>query len=130
MTRKKYTGYIDIDGDGLLNIVQDDKSLVLADLIKNDFNIGDNVSVKYYILDKEKTEEEATDALLKRIYGDIEKLNFILEAYSEWTIEAYSEWTILDLEEEVIIGGHDLIEELSGYEGKYLILIIRAERKK
>lgn len=112
MTRKKYTGYIDIDGDGLLNIVQDDKSLVLADLIKNDFNIGDNVSVKYYILDKEKTEEEATDALLKRIYGDIEKLNFILEAYSEWTI--------LDL------GGHDLIEELSGYEGKYLILIIKS----
>jgi hypothetical protein len=50
--------------------------------------------------------------------GDIEELDFVLDAYSEYTIMDYSE--------ELKIGGHDLFNELQNSEGKFLLLIIEA----
>lgn len=89
----------------------------LVESVEEIFSKGDNVFVRYYLADKEVTEDEAKEAMiLKTIGGNVDELRFILDAYSEYTI--------LDLEENLVIGGHDLFEELQDSEGKYLILMI------
>lgn len=89
----------------------------LVEDVKTDFKKGDNVFVRYYVTDKEVTEEEAKEALiLKTINGNVDELEFILDAYSEYTI--------MELEEHLVVGGHDLFNELQDYEGKFLTLII------
>ena len=66
---------------------------------------------------KQITEEEAKEKFLLSTFGrEVESINFVLEAYSEWTI--------MDYVEEFKIGGHDLYKELSNYDGSYLLLII------
>jgi hypothetical protein len=92
----------------------------LIEAINEDFNSGDMVFVRYFLLDKEVSLGQAETALImKTIGGNIDKLNFVLDAYSEYTIEDY--------DETLIIGGHDLFDELQGEEGEFLILVI--ERK-
>lgn len=87
------------------------------DKISEDINIGDKISVRYYISDKEINEEEANEALLISSFGgDVETISFVLEAYSEWTI--------YDYKEEFDVDGHDLHRELDNYEGNYVLLII------
>ena len=93
--------------------------MYLLDIIGEDFNKGDNVFVKYYITDKEVSEDEALDGLmLKTCGGNIDELDFVLDAYSEWTILEYNE--------ELIIGGHDMFRELQEYaqDEKYMLMII------
>jgi hypothetical protein len=110
---KIYKGILEIDGYGLLKC---GNSYLIED-VELDFKMGDNVFVSYYVTDKEVTEDEARKALIiKTIGGNIEELQFDLVAYSEWTI--------ISLEEELKIGGHSLCDELRGYEGKFITLIV------
>lgn len=111
--KKVYKGIIEIDDYGCLKYEEG----YLIEQINNDFKKGDKIFVRYFITDKETTEEEAVKSLvLKTIGGDIDNLDFVLDAYSEYTI--------IDYNEEFVIGGHDLLNELVSNEGKYLILII------
>jgi hypothetical protein len=92
----------------------------LVEAVECDFKKGDKVFVRYYLSDKEITLDQANRALIiKTCGGDIDELEFILDAYSEYTI--------MDYKEELKVGGHDLFEELEDYEGKYLILIIEKQ---
>jgi hypothetical protein len=111
-----YKGKLNIDDYGCLECGDS----YLAESVEADFKKGDKVFARYYITDKEVTEEEAKEALiLKTIGGNIDECQFILDAYSEYTI--------IELEEHLTIGGHDLIDELSNADGKYLILIIEKD---
>ncbi len=108
-----YTGRLNIDSYGCLECGDE----YLVESIECDFKKGDKVFVKYHLSDKEITLEQANTALIiKTCGGDIDELDFILYAYSEYTI--------MDYKEELKIGGRDLFEELEDYEGKYLILVI------
>ena len=110
-----YKGFLTIDEYGCLECGD---SYLISD-VGSDFEKGDKVFVRYFLSDKEITEEQAKEALiLKTLGGDIEELDFILDAYSEYTIMDYSE--------ELKIGGHDLFNELQDSEGKFLLLIIDA----
>ena len=94
----------------------------LIEQINNDFNKGDKVFVRYYLADKEISEEQANEAqIIKTLGGDVDELDFILDAYSEYAI--------CDYNEELKIGGHDLFNELVNEEGKYLILVIEPAAK-
>lgn len=91
-----------------------------------DYLSGKVVTVKYYIANKEGSEEELKeDFLINTLYGNLE--SDYGACYSEMT--GYL-WTNDNLK----IGGHDLRQELESYAGKYLYLIIEideeAERKK
>ena len=67
--------------------------------------------------DKECSLEEAEGALVDRLYGD--------EVYAYLENIGYSEFTITGVDiEELRIGGHDIIEELRSYEGKYVHLVL------
>ena len=111
--KKVYSGVLSIDEYGCLNC---GGSLLIEDM-NSDFKTGDTVFLRYFIADKEMTEAEAEEALIMKTLGaNIDKLDFVLDAYSEYTI--------LDYNEEAVIGGHDLFNELADSEGKYLLLVI------
>jgi hypothetical protein len=109
----KINGFISIDEYGCLCV----GNSYIIEKINEEFSTGDKVSVRYYITDTETSEEEAMEANIMRSIGaSIDSLDFILEAYSEYTILEYNE--------KLKIGGHDLFAELCSYEGKYLNLTI------
>ncbi len=76
---------------------------------------GEPVSVRYHITSKEMSLDEATEDYIKKLYGKVDA--DVGHHYSE--ITGYL-WT----DEEINIGGHDLIEELHSFIGKYLILVV------
>lgn len=111
-----YTGELNIDGCGCLKCGDE----YLVESVECDLNKGDKVFIRYYLSDKEITLDQANTALIiKTCGGDVDELEFILDAYSECTIMKYKE--------ELKVGGHDLFDELQGHEGKYLILIIEKQ---
>jgi len=76
---------------------------------------GNQVSVRYWISDAEKTKEQIQEGALKTIMG-------IVDAdYGDRCSEITGYlWT----DEELNIGGHDLLSELSSYKGKFVYLEI------
>jgi hypothetical protein len=89
---------------------------ILADVLAQDItNYGNNLSVRYFISDSELDEDQLNLELMKTIYGndiDSDNVRFGVR-YSEYT--GYL-WT----DEDIMIGGHDLLEELKSHIGKYL----------
>ena len=89
----------------------------LAKELHNLFGWGQRqVSVRYIIADKAITEEERLDAEIRQAVG---------EGKVRWGAR-YSELTgYLWTDEEVRIGGHDLIEELKDHVGKWCWLEVK-----
>ncbi len=73
------------------------------------------VTVRYWITDREATKDEAQESFIKQLSGIGETV--FGSHYSE--ITGYL-WT----DEEIKIGGHDLLEELKSFVGKWLTLEI------
>ena len=88
----------------------------LIELISSDFKKGDKILVRYYVTDKPVSINDVNIKLFNSISGIIDDLDF--------TLDAYSEWTIMDYNESFVIGGHDMFDELLGYEDKYIIMVI------
>ena len=84
----------------------------LAEELQEDIS-SEMVTVRYWITDKECTREEAQESAVRTQMGMAGCVYRAL--YSETT--GYL-WT----DEEIKIGGHDLLEELSSFDGKWLIL--------
>lgn len=84
-----------------------------------DYMSGKIVTVRYYISDKEATEEELQeDFLINTLYGNLE---------SEYGA-VYNETTgYLWTDDELIVGGHNLRSELESYINKYLYLIVEVD---
>jgi len=74
---------------------------------------GKVVSVRYWVIDKEVTKEQAQGHFQAELAGAMSSI--FSPVYSE--ITGYL-WT----DEEIKVGGHDLLAELEGYIGKWLIL--------
>lgn len=90
-----------IDGVNIHDVLDD---------IKNEI-----VTIKYYISDRESTEEQLmADFLINTLYGSLESEFYV--SYSE--ITGYL-WT----NDELKIGGHDLRKELEYHNGKYLYMV-------
>lgn len=86
----------------------------LADILQDEI-VNEFVSVRYWITDTKCSKEQAQEQFLKKLYGaaDIE----FESHYSD--ITGYL-WT----DEEIKIGGHDLLAELTSHKDKWLILEI------
>lgn len=88
----------------------------LADLIEDDMTErGRFASVRYWVTDEPRTREELDDGMIRTLEGDLDAKFHV--HYSE--IIGYL-WT----DEELTVGGHDLLEELRSFKGKYLYLEI------
>lgn len=115
--KKTYAGWVYMDDYGVL-CLRDSQTLRLAEAFSENHRKGDMVLVRYYVSPFELTEEQAVIALIHKIFGGFIDAEFILEAWSEWTVE--------ELVETLTVGGHDLIQELSAYEGKYVIVVVES----
>ena len=105
------------EADDILYVSSIDEPL--AEFLKDRID-EKQVSVRYWITDKESTKEEAQESFLRYLAGDADAR--LESAYSEYT--GYL-WT----DEWVNIGGHDIIEELSENIGKWLTLEIEIHTK-
>jgi hypothetical protein len=102
------------EGDDILFLSE--HSVPLAEEIADDLQShGDRVTVRYYISDNKTTLEKAQTEFTKKLMGDAEAE--FGHAYSD--ITGYL-WT----DEELQIGGHDLLTELKSAKGKWLNLEI------
>jgi hypothetical protein len=86
----------------------------LAERLQDDIE-GKQVSVRYWTADRQVTKEEVQTEFIEQLVGKAD-CDFRMH-YSDYT--GYL-WT----DEECNVGGHDLIRELRGYLGQWLILEI------
>lgn len=84
----------------------------IAEIFKEDFE-NKQVTVRYWTSDEEKTKEQLQKSMLRKLFGDVDA-NYS-DAYSDTT--GYL-WT----DEKLNVGGHDLLEEIRSYLGKYIYL--------
>lgn len=99
------------DGDMAIHIDSDEP---LAEFLEDKIK-GRIVNVKYFIANVPETKAVLVENLIKTLYGDADVK--YLEVYSEYT--GYL-WT----DEDLNIGGHDLLAELKQNIGKFLYLEI------
>lgn len=82
----------------------------LARRIQDDFDLPAQVSVRYFTANREATLEQFEENLIRRISGALE-VDYG-DAYSD--ITGYL-WT----DEDLVVGGHDLLEELRTHVGRF-----------
>lgn len=97
------------------------QTVAVAELLK--WIHGKQVSIRYWIIDKEVSKEEASDAVQRTLLGDA---TVEFEVYYS-DITGYL-WT----DENLMVGGHNLLEELRSFVpkkgfGNYLILEVTAK---
>lgn len=112
-----YYGWLqlrDMNSDSTNLLYLSTLNIPLAEELENKIS-GKTVTVRYWTTDKQVTRNEAIKAFNEKLMG---KVDCDFGAH-------YSEMTgYLFTDEEVNVGGHDLIERLRSYVGKFLILEI------
>lgn len=89
-----------------------ENSQPIAEIFADDFE-DKQVTVRYWTSDEEKTKDELQEGVLRKLFGNIDA--DYGDRYSETT--GYL-WT----NEDISIGGHNLLEEIRSYVGKYIHL--------
>jgi hypothetical protein len=132
MVRKVYRGWLTLASNGeeddILYLVDEkDKSRwesyctdPLADIIEDDLPCGKYLSVHFYTADKEIPENKIEEAFVMSLYG-LGEVDYGMH-YSDYT--GYL-WT----DEEMKVGGHDLLEQLKSNNGKYCHLVIEFHKQ-
>jgi hypothetical protein len=120
--KKSYRGFLRLGSNGeeddILFLAKDreDDGEILAELVGNDINLhGNYVAVRYFTADEEMSIDDLTMDLIKQVSGAAEARHRM--KYSEMT--GYL-WTDEDLK----VGGHDVLEELKGHVGRFCHLEI------
>lgn len=104
--------WLDVSKDG----EEHDKTLTE----KLDFLCDKRATVRYYTCDKEFEEDRADEYFIRSYYGDV---------YCDYSMH-YSEYTgYLWTDEELRIGGHDLLQELYSHVGEYILIIAEVEER-
>lgn len=93
---------------------------IVAELLRDSFS-RKTVTVRYYICEEEMSLDEASETFIRKVLG-LGEVDGEMDA--EYSV-AYSDITgHLWTDEGINIGGHDLLEELYSYAGRYLILVV------
>lgn len=87
----------------------------LAEILQDEIS-DEIVSVQYWITDQKCTRDEAQEQFLKKLYGSAD-----VEFESHYSDITGYLWT----DENICIGGHDLLSELTSNLDKWLILEIK-----
>ena len=114
---KTYTGVLALGpfGEGVDILFLSSHERPLAEELQ--WMCGKRATVRYWITNAPATKTEAQESFIRQLSGDVD--GKFESRYSE--ITGYL-WT----DENLTVGGHDLIAELKSYAGKYLILEIEA----
>lgn len=116
MTLITYSGRIAVEdyGETIDVLFVGDDSQPFAERFSDDLDAyGRYVSVRYHVADQERTLGELDENLIRRLFG---------AADADYT-EHYSDITgYLYTDEDLNVGGHDLLAELKGSVGRYLTM--------
>lgn len=119
MKTKIYQGWLSYCPYGFLSLDADSQASYpdsLAGQVSDDWKTGDKASVRYYVSEVPMSLSQASESLIMKTFGGDLEAEYVLSAYSEWTVE---EW-----QENLKVGGHNLIDELDSFCGKYAIIVI------
>lgn len=105
-----FNGFLSADADDCTAIQTEDENIIFAEFFKENLD-NKQVSISYYISDKPLTRKELEKQHIDKIMGIVDASCY--PVYSDVT--GYL-WT----EEDCKIGGHNLLEEINNYEGKYI----------
>jgi len=122
--KKVYKGWLQKGGMGndSLCLDTDDDTIKLIDEINSDKEYyGNYLSVSYYISDKEVPIDQIKEEWLKKVMG-IAETDYGERYGTELT--GYM-WT----DQQLNVGGHDLLAELESYLHKYLVLEIEYSKE-
>lgn len=115
--KKIYRGFLKIASNGedsdvlFLAKTPADEGVILAEMVGEDINtLGNFVSVRYFTADEEMSIDELTIDLVKQASGVADARHRM--RYSEITGYLYTD-------EDLQIGGHDLLYELKGHAGRF-----------
>ena len=114
METKDYKGIVKKGnyGENLDALFIGEGSQPIAEIFEEDFK-AKQVTIRYWTSDVEKTKEELQESVLRKLFGDVDAR--YSDVYSE--ITGYL-WT----DEELNVGGHDLLKEIRSYLGKFIYL--------
>lgn len=104
--------YVGDYGDSLFVLFLSDEDQPLAQRIYDDID-EEMVTVRYWVSDKELSEEDIKNEFTRSLFGDCDAQ--FSPRYSEITGYLYTD-------EDINIGGHDLLAELSSFKGRWLLL--------
>jgi hypothetical protein len=108
----EYTTYTDSDSGYASNKFYDGDPV--ADVLQGSI-ANKQVSVCYWITDQQCTRDEAQEQFLKKLYGAVD-----CEFKSHYSNITGYLWT----DEDLVIGGHDLLDELRSNVGNFVVLDI------
>lgn len=109
-----YCGFLQLrdPGDAIDILYIDSRDEPLAEVLEEEIS-GHTVTVRYWVADKQITKDEAQQHFIAKLMG---------AADCEYDVH-YSDVTgYLWTDQEIKIGGHDLMAELQSFAGRYLIL--------
>jgi|GEM_PF-4326091 len=105
-----FNGIISEGSDSEFKIGDD----IVVEVVEEELEFESDVFLRYIISANKISPEDIPEILFNNLYGDIEAEHGCIP-YSEWT--GFVGWS-----DTLSVGGHDLIRELMGYEGKYCYL--------
>lgn len=112
--------YDDDEGERI-DLINENTTVNLVDEFEDAVNkYGNMVQVNYWLTDKPCTKEQMLEGWLKKIFGAVETdCEEIFQG--SWTFEnsscvGYNKYY------ELQVGGHNLFKELSGQDGRFIIL--------
>lgn len=123
----QFKGIIDYDnneGTGIYLLGDTDRIDLVTEF--EDFN-GVEIQVNYWITNKPCTKDEMIEAWLKVLFGSVEAE---YEDYytGSWTYGCQSSWGCYEKHGQLTIGGHDLFDELSNMDGKFIIIEVNIQQ--
>jgi len=120
---KEFKGIIEYDDDDGARIYLhdgDDKIDLVSEF--EDFD-SKEIQVNYWITEKTCTKDELLEWWLKKVFGAVEA-EYEDHYIGSWTYGSQSSWGEHEYRGILKIGGHDLFDELSDMNGKFLIMEI------
>lgn len=128
MVRKVYRGMLMLGSNGeesdILFLAENGRlsSCPLAEIIENDLKMhGKFLSVHLYTSDKEVPADKVEETWLMSFYG-LGDADYRMH-YSDYTGYLYTD-------EDLKVGGHDLLEQLKSNKGKFLHMVIEFHKDK
>lgn len=126
MKTKEFKGVIEYDNDEgtRIYLYDSDEKIDLVNEFE-DFD-GKEIQVNYWITEKPCTKDEMLEGWLKKVFGVVES-EYDNYYTGSWTYGSQSSWGEYEYRGILKVGGHDLFDELSDMEGKFVIIEINVK---
>ena len=124
--KKELKGIIEFDNDECRRIILHNNSKEIDLIDELEYFDNQQIQVNYWIADNPCSKEQMLEGYLKQLFGcaEVEYDNYF---NGSWTYGCQSSWGDYEKRGVLKIGGHDLFDELSEMNGKFIIIEINSK---